>query len=349
LSRRAAYRSSLAAIPGAIFGAFAIRHGRALLPSVVVLATMAAIMLLQLFSTGVLYGLGLFRASSVGVGIIRSAASPGLVVVAVMRPSSSAILAWLLVIETSVLVLLAILAVRAYTRLPAGDGPPPIAQVRGTYWLGLGSAVNVLINRSDSFLVSLASPSQAMVGMYAIASQVENAIATVALAPSSSLQRHVTIERERGRHARREVLHVGALVAALAVLLGLGVLGVSAAWCTNWVDVPFLGRPSWQLWFVLAFSCLSSVASASAGVLLSSFVGIGQHQRVGRTWMLTAVTSIPCMLLLPRLLGVFGALVGALVRDFLVLLLALDNWRKLGTGRHVATAVVPGRPLEALI
>lgn len=289
--------------------------------TIAAVGVIAASLFLSTLATQVAYGWQRFRASSILTACTRA---PSILLVPALAATAGiggAVLAVVLVeIVTAAVVLTFVVRT-----LPAPDGEATeLRPTRRHIWLGLGSIANTVINRSDTALVSSATAAGS-VGVYSLASQAENAVTTIALAPATGVPTHVAIARSRNQDFRRTVnvtcLSVGLLTAVGSVLI------VAASFLYPATDALGIARHDLDLLHLPLIICMAAAPlSSMAGVLLLAQIGQAHHRGIAAVWTTTAVVTIPTMWLLARAEGALGAATGAAVRDLVLCGLAAIWW-----------------------
>ncbi len=320
-ARRSSIAFGLGAVAVALIGG---RHEAASVVGILAGGATAASMTTQLWAQGILYGLLRFRAASLTSGLLRAGLSLGLPMCAAVGMKAAGVLAYLAVMETTIAIALVAAAARA--RRYATNSESQGNGNRSTpHWLGVAALTNVIINRSDTVIISMAATT-AVAGTYAVASQVENAISTLALIPAGALAAFVSrskVANQSVRTAKRLANISAGIAGAMGVLVVIVILSVGALGPEK---LSAIGHG--QQIAAIIICCLGAPMSAAGGVLLSAYVAVGQHKNLASAWLVASALSVPCMLLGARLAAAPGASLGALVRDAALLAIAKRLWRR---------------------
>jgi O-antigen/teichoic acid export membrane protein len=179
--------------------------------------------------------------------------------------------------------------------------------IRETWRYGVGAIANTIMNRSDTVVVALALSATAL-GTYAVASQTENALTTLAMIPAGALVPHVA-RAGGGANSRAKTRTTLQVAVAIYLLLALPV----AIAPTQFARVVFridLADP-----LPLRVCLVAGVVSVAGGILMQHLTGVGEARALVRIWTVTAVIAVIAMVCLSVLFGALGAAIGALVRD----------------------------------
>lgn len=277
----------------------------------------------------ILYGLYEHRAAAGTLFIVRILSALLLPIAATLW-ATDGVLGALLVTDTACATALGVALRSVYRRCADGDvAERPLAAHR---WLGVGAVVSALINRRDAALVASVADST-VVGVYSVASQLQNAVATLALVPSGALSTHVAQEAQRRRDGAGVVWRMVLLVSALST--AGGVLVVAASWLP-WFGPYFAeGSELEPLRLALVILMLSGPVGTAGGLLLTASVAHGRHRDVGLAWLMLGLIGVPLIVLLAAGYGVVGAALGAALRDALTLGAGVVCWRRSLVGvRH---------------
>jgi O-antigen/teichoic acid export membrane protein len=275
---------------------------------------LASVLVVATGLTAVLNGLGDFRSPAARLGSARLVSSVAAVVAVAFEPSPATIIGAFAIGE--VCGTLATAAAVRRARAALTDQDERAAVVRRTHaWIGAASMFNVLTNQSDTLLVAPILPPSA-VGIYGIASLLQNGVATMSLAASTPFSFRVIKTTVAGDSAsahallRRTLLIVGVLAGALAALTWAvtQVLGDSVA------ALAALAAGTAPL--VLAIYLPSAVPSVLAAVHYAVGIGYARHRRVGLARIKAGLVALVCIPLGAFLGGVVAAAMAAVVRDF---------------------------------
>jgi O-antigen/teichoic acid export membrane protein len=232
---------------------------------------------------------------------------------------ASRIALFALVIQTLVELLTAAIILRAiWIRIVPGGGRITSSDLswRRAVPYGANAFVNLLINRSDSFLVGALS-STANAGLWAPASQLQNAVITFAYMAVSATTSHTSRELRRTGRVRG-ALHVlrssmRAAVPATAVVSLL--IAVPLPWIIPLVLGPGFGATVTISWVLLAFAPVA----AAAGVTFMFLEGSGEPKLATRAWAIAAGACLVAHLIFTTRYGAYGAAGASSVRDPLLL------------------------------
>lgn len=317
-------RLPLALIAGLVAAAIVLK-GAADPAALLLVGLLAAALFASTAGMQLLYGLSEFRRSSIASLWLRGGLAPVIVLLG-HRYGFQGVLLGLVAIETLVALRYLALINRVRRGLPAGTAPEAGPSVRHL-WLGVAGLTNTLINRSDAALVSTATSATA-VGVYTLASQLENGVTTIAIAPGASVPTFVAGARAGGGEYRGHVVRTAKLVGALAAAGGVAVF---ALMLLPPVRALFAGQaPFGDFLAAVALCMVAAPASASGGVLLSAVVGEGRHRAVGVSWLTLGALSVPVLWMLAHGFGAVGAATGALCRDLILFAVGVAAWRRAG-------------------
>lgn len=257
-------------------------------------------------TTGARYGTGAFRGGAVLNGGIRLLAVPLLLLLGAsgLEP---ALLVFLMAVTE-----LAIAAVQ-YANLPrradSNRRADPQLRVASTWKFGVAAALNGLVNRSDTVLIAGVVTASAL-ATYGVASQLENALTTVALVPSGAVLVYAARAKGKGDGAGLQgVLVIATAVAAVYLVIGLAAI--------VWVEpiTVILFDSSVADTTPLVICVVAGLFGALGGVASQHLVGIGASSRTLAIWIVVAVVAVVALPVGAALGGASGAAVGALVRD----------------------------------
>lgn len=277
--------------------------------------------------TAVFNGLGDFRTPALWLGGARLLASVGAVVGAALNPSPLMIIGTFLLAESSGLIALVRSIRRRSVSLPGGDSRQ--SRVRRTHlWLGAASVANGLTNQSDIVLVaSILTPKY--LGMFSIASLLQNGVGTSALSASTPFSRRAVRATVVGRPSARLLRQAMAVGVLVTVCLAVVTWGGSQVAATHSASLAPLTAGTGQL--VLALCLIAAVPASLAGVCFAMGIGLGLHRAVGLAAMAAGLVAVVCITVGAELLGVVGAAAGTLIRDgFLSFFAAIALFRSGG-------------------
>lgn len=283
---------------------------------------------------GIANGLGIFRFTGIALGLARLSSIPFFALTLLMASPNSALIACAAITEVAAACLIWYKVRRTAARCIEPISVQTIDQRRAVQFGG-ASSINILINQSDTFFLSAALPLAAL-GAYATASQIENAVTTIALVPASALMVHIARATPDGDSDSRRALRGTATAVAL---LSLAMAIVLAAAAPIWIPV-ILGEAMTASIVPVRIVLIGATLSCLAGVTLMALSGLGRGRSVLIVWLTTAALSIPIMYILSKLYGETGAAVGALIRDGILLTSAVvaavhaGVIRKEGNMRH---------------
>lgn len=329
-------RATAALILGVLLGLASFwRNTEAM--SIIVVPLVAVALFGQSLATSLMYGLSHFRATSTVAARWRVAGAACLPVVAFIDGRAGSLLVAMALVELVVACTLLMALRTAIMRLEPAS-PTPVT-IQPSYALGIGTVVNTLVNRSDTFLLSLlAGPT--LVGMYAIASQVENAVTTLALVPSTALPTFVAHSTARKSEYMNYVYRITQITFIAA--LSLASLTAAGVWGLHAVGSRILGHgvlSADQAWVILV--CLIGAPfCAAAGSMISAYVGVGDHKRIGIAWTLVAASSVPSTIVLVQLHSVLGPSLSALGRDLILFGLSIWLWLRRPARKYQSAVLI---------
>ncbi|MFF2487714.1 lipopolysaccharide biosynthesis protein [Microbacterium sp. NPDC058062] len=263
------------------------------------------------------YGSGRFKGAATLNGTVRSAS-----VVVLLGVGTAGLPAWSLILVLALAEV--VIAFAQYKHLPTGNGAvrAPIA-LRQTWQYAVGPIANNLMNRSDSVVVAAFS-SATVVGFYGLASQLQNALTTVALIPSGASVAYAA-RAESANRASRQLLVVSSLVATIYVVVATPFFLWPTDLCALVFGVSDIDALTIRICLVAGiFSCV-------AGVAMQVLTGVGDRAGIATIWALTAIVAIVLLAFGAKIFGAPGAAVAALVRDILFLTATLvrsHTWRR---------------------
>jgi hypothetical protein len=310
----------------------------------VLLFLMSAALTVSAITMQSLNGLGEFRRTATRFGGVRLVFGVAAVVAAWQLSDTNAVFGALAIGEIVSAVVLTVTFVRRVHTLPM-SGVKSKLGLR-YLWLGVGSTVNIVANRSDVLLVG-AVASGSTLGVYSIASQLQNAIGTLALSPSAPLSIHIAGRRSNGADPTRTVRQAVRATLAVGLAAFVGAMLVYVGYLVSPFGSHVLRTPAAIVTVVLC-AC-SAVPAALAGVFLAVAMGYRAQARVGVIRLINAAIAIPAFWVLTDLRGALGAASAAVLRDVSLLMLSYFGAVKLlaPAGRHgAATESDAGRPAE---
>lgn len=255
-------------------------------------------------------GVGMFRFTGTTLGTARVMSVPVSFLALLVDSPNSVLIASIAICET-------VSALVIWRRVRKGGirslEPISVQVIDHHRALQFGAAgfINVLINRSDIFLLSFVMPLAAL-GAYATASQLENAVTTVALVPASALIVHVARAAQAGDDTTSSMAFRSTVT--MAVLLSLVMALVLVVTAPFWIPVIFgeaMKSSIVPVRIVMAGATLNCVA----GVTLMALSGLGRSSLVLKVWLITAAATLPVTYMLAQSYGEIGAALGAFVRD----------------------------------
>jgi O-antigen/teichoic acid export membrane protein len=254
------------------------------------------------------HGLRMFREAAAVVGGVRATAVlfSGIAVFA-RADAALVLLVVAAVTEATIAVLLfsRVNGRRSLVDLPGGPLPT------GGAAFGVAAIINTAVNRSDAALVGSVT-TLGQVGTYGAASQVENAVTTVAVTPSSAIVTHAAQAAEAGGQVH--ALYRQALGASLALSVVLCVATAAATWLflPALIGIPGVVAPTLVV-------LIGVPAGVAASVTLSHLSGLGKGRWIVGVWLVTAAVSVPVTLVLAGRLGAMGAAYAAVCRDVVLM------------------------------
>jgi O-antigen/teichoic acid export membrane protein len=278
--------------------------------------------------TNMAYGLGRFRRGASLNGIVRAATIPALFALSLVVADPL----WLLLaLGIGELVIAALQYRQAPQQNPRTDGDPVGLGIRHSWRFGVGSLMNTLMNRSDTVIISGVASPQAL-GIYSVASQVENALTTVALIPAGAATTYAARNRDRGAAVSHRRIVTGTVALAyLAMAVPFFLFAEPLTEFVLGVTIDDI-TPVRILVFSGLLSCFGSVA-------MKILTGEGRQNAVAGIWMATAVVTVVAMATGAYLAGGVGAAIGAAARDTVFCVL---TWVAVITG-HRRAASAPAR------
>ncbi|GIG53780.1 hypothetical protein Dac01nite_05320 [Demequina activiva] len=255
--------------------------------------------------TGLAYGQFRFRATAVVNAVIRLSTVPMLVAAALAGWSGYALIVVLAVGE---LVIAGVqYAVARDSRELAQS--PRVLWPRNTWRYGIGAVANTIMNRSDTVVLAWGLTATGL-GVYAVASQTQNALTTVAMIPAGALLVHVA-RAGRSRQADSVFSTTATVTLALYGAIALPFM----LFPSPLVEVLF--RVTLDDVTPLRICLAAGVFSVIGGVQMQHLTGLGEAREITRIWLTTAVASVTLMVILAFAFGAVGAALGALGRDLL--------------------------------
>lgn len=254
-------------------------------------------------ATGIAYGKFQFRRGATLNAAVRLTTVPLLIWAGLAGSPLYALLLILAVGEGTVAVLQYLLAARGEST----DSARADLALARTWRYGVGPIANTLMNKSDTVIVAGVLTSAAL-GTYAVASQAENAVTTLAMIPAGALIVHVA------RSGRGDASHakLAITVRVVAVTYAIGALPFFIA-PERMVELIF--RVSLTNALPLRICLVAGVFSVLGGVLMQQLTGLGEDRAIVRIWVSAAIVSVIAMLGLSVAWGAVGAAFGALARD----------------------------------
>jgi len=266
----------------------------------------------SLITTQAAYGSGRFRRTATLNGGIRLL-SVGLLLLA----SFAGAAVWSLVLVVAVAEYA--IAVLQYQSLsPVGAASTEDLTPRRTWPFAVGPIANNLMNRSDTVVVA-AVATAVVVSSYALASQIENALTTIALVPAGAAT--VYAARRSGGAMARQLGVVSTVVGGIYVVLAIPV-AIAPSVFTN---VLFGVVPPSEM--PIRICLLAGIFSCLAGVAIMLLNGAGDGRGTAAIWTSAAVASVVFLMGGAWLFGADGAAYGALIRDVLLFGLAWTRLR----------------------
>jgi O-antigen/teichoic acid export membrane protein len=271
----------------------------------------------------VLYSLDRFRIASSTLGVLRGLSGVAAIIVAGATKSVIAVAAVTAVIEVASAGVLLLATARGAKHLEIGRG---VERIGGAYlWLGVGSTVSTFVNRSDVLLVaSLTNP--VALGVYSIASQLENAIESFALAPSAPMLVHAARARASGapiepliRQGRRAALALGLSATALALTGYLSYVSL----VPDAKDVA-----SGAAIFTIIACALSSSFVALGGIYVNVLAAFRNYRQISFVRTSSGVVAIAMFVVLAPPFAAPGAACAAVIRDLSFLTFAIASAKR---------------------
>lgn len=294
--------ASIAATTPLAWAMYSATYSTAPLPFAASTGIYSACFASSLIATQAAYGFGRFRGGAALNGTVRTLSIPLLVVTAFAHAPVFVLVVILALGEL-------IIAILQYRALPKHGADPQFSLLspRQTWPYATGPMANALMNRSDTVIVA-AFATATVVGVYGLASQVQNALTTLALVPAGAAVAYAA----RGAG--------GATIKRQSQVLAL-VVGVSYV-C---VSTPVFVFPSEITRIIFGLDgvdttalriCLvAGVFSCVGGVAMQLLSGVGDRRGVASIWIVTAVIAVVCLAGGAAAWGAVGAAFGALLRD----------------------------------
>jgi hypothetical protein len=288
------------------------------LPSILFTSIYACALIAGTVGIAIANGIGMFQFTGTTLGVARLCSIPLSFLALLVESPNSMLIASVAISESA-----AVLLIWRQVRHASARSLEPIAvqtiDQRRALQFGGASFLNILINSSDIFLLSSVMPLAAL-GAYATASQLENAVTTVALVPASALMVHVARATQAGDDSasRKAFLSTAMMVVLLSVAMAL-VLAVAAPF---WIPIVF-GNAMTSSVVPVRIVMLGATFNCLAGATLMALSGLGRSRSVLRVWLVTAAISVPVMYIFARSYGEVGAALGALVRDGILVTVAV--------------------------
>lgn len=262
----------------------------------------------------VLNGLLDFKAPAACLGITRLLSCIAAVAGVLIHPGPAVIIAAFLVAEAISVIALAIALRHRSAQLPAVHDPK--ARILRTHvWLGASSVINILTNQSDTILVASILTPQSL-GLFSIASQLQNGVGTIALASSTPVSLRAVSEAVRGRSPNPLLQRASVTAGGVAITMAVGTWLIIHFGASLFAKIAVLGTSRSEV--VLAVCLIAAIPSAIGGLYLAVSIGYGAHRAVGTARMITGLIAAGCIIAGALLLGVVGAAIGTLVRDGMV-------------------------------
>lgn len=273
------------------------------------------------------YGLGLFRRGAAVNGVVRAGTVPVLICLGLAGVPAELLLI-IVGLGEYVIALLQYrhIARRSTERLLNSRNA---FHVRSSWRYGVGGIANTLMNRSDTVVVSFFSGA-AVVAVYGVASQVENALTTLALVPAAALVTYTARATAEGRNSR----HLPTV--AWSVVIAYTVIAIPfTVFPQQLVGAVFSSQVADPA--VIRICVLAGLFSSLAGVAMQQLVGLGRAVVVSTLWVVVAIVGVAGLTLGTAIAGAPGAAAGALVRD---LFFCLSTWLMVRRSRPVQTSTV---------
>jgi O-antigen/teichoic acid export membrane protein len=261
----------------------------------------------------VLNGLGDFHSPATLLGGARLLSSIGAVIVAAIEPTPALVIGCFAAAEGVGVVALLWSLLRARARLPEEEHPEGRV-LRARLWFGVAQITNLLTNQADTLLVaSILSPTA--LGIFATASTLENAAATLAFAPAMpvalrSVGTSLGGNQEEGGHLLRRAFITASVFAAILAVLVFGFSQLVGDSIGKLEDLTSGDGP-----IVLAIC----VAAAPIGVIADLCVVVGagfaRHRKLGISQIQAGSIAVAAIVAGAAIVGAVGAAVGTIVRD----------------------------------
>jgi O-antigen/teichoic acid export membrane protein len=295
--------------------------------------------------TAMFNGLANFRTPALWLGAARGIASVLAVVSAAVFGTVFALIGSFALGEVLGLIGMSISLRRQSHCLPErADGP--IRLLRTHLWLGLTGVLNVLTNQSDSLLVaSILGPRD--LGIFSIASVLQNGVGTTALAMSTPFVLRAVRSILDRRPATAAIEQ--ALAVAAGVAIALGVITWTAALLVGGSVARLAPLATRQGAIVLALPLSSTTASVFGAVCYAIGIGLARHRTVGIVGVVAGLVAAAAITGGAAVWGVIGAAAGMTLRDVFLLAITTSTFlrpRALVPPRGRA-AQAPPRPRSA--
>jgi O-antigen/teichoic acid export membrane protein len=165
------------------------------------------------------------------------------------------------------------------------------------------------MNRSDTVTVASVA-SGPVLGIYGLASQIENALTTAALIPSGAVVAY-TAKSKSSQEARTVGIAVMTAVAVAYLCLSIPFL----VFTTPLIELVFGTHISDPLPFQIC--AVAGLFSCLGGVAMQQLIGLGKQGAAATIWAIAAPVAVTLLLVGTALFGAVGAAVAALLRDLL--------------------------------
>lgn len=287
--------------------------------------------LLLLYSVGMLssitltqacMGQQLFRRTPMVTGIVRSVSGPAMFAAAA---AGMPIHVLVLILALSEWIIAAI----QYVALPSvhvRHSREPSLFLVNTWKFGVGNVLNVISNKSDVALVSVAAGSTA-VGVYGVASQLQNAIAVAALVPAGALTTYAArADDQRSIRRQRAIVGVSVLVAYVALAAPF------AIWPSELAQLIVGGARTSDA--AIRICLAAGLFSCLAGVSMMQLVGQGAQNVTAVIWLVVALVAAAGLTIGASQWGAEGASLGALLRDAIFFLSTWTVGARMVRGRE---------------
>lgn len=282
-----------------------------------------AFLVVTLIYSNILYGLSQFRYASTLLGVMRVVAAVSATALSWATANPFYGIALYGAIEASAVPALrrkALVTARAAARNGTGFG-------RHYLWLGFGNAINTLVNLSDVLLIGSVVAAGTTLGVFSVASQLQNGVATLAISAALPLSIHIA----RGLAAGQPIGHLYKRSRRTIHTLSVGVALLVAAAYVVASKTPLLPREL-RTDSATAAVCIclaSAVLSSMAAVYIVVAIGMRRHKAVGLVRLANGIITVPVMMVSTYYFGLLGAAVSTVVRDASLLALAFFTLRRL--------------------